>query len=44
MPRRPLKLTFEECGDINAYFTPAERQITLCYEFFQFFDQLARSE
>lgn len=34
---RPVRLTAEVCGEVNAFYVPDERRVILCYEWADFF-------
>ena len=36
-----IKVTFKDCGQINAWYQPGEQTITMCYEFMEYFYQTA---
>jgi len=36
-----IKVTFKDCGQVNAWYQPGEQKITMCYEFMDMFYQQA---
>jgi hypothetical protein len=37
---RPVRLTAEECGQVNAFYDPSTREVILCYEWADYFYDL----
>lgn len=37
---RPVRLTAEECGQVNAFYDPSTREVILCYEWADYFFEL----
>ena len=37
---RNVEVVFRDCGDINAWYSPAEASVTMCYEMTEFASQL----
>ncbi|HEX4419199.1 MAG TPA: DUF4344 domain-containing metallopeptidase [Kofleriaceae bacterium] len=37
---RPLPIKIEECGTVNAFYSPADHSIRVCHELFDFLDRL----
>lgn len=37
---RPIRLTAEECGQVNAFYDPTTREVILCYEWADYFYDL----
>ncbi|WP_196258893.1 DUF4344 domain-containing metallopeptidase [Pelagibacterium limicola] len=41
---RPVRLTAEECGQVNAFYDPTTREVILCYEWADYFYELFISD
>lgn len=39
---RPLPIILQECGQVNAFYSPQDHTIRICHEFFGFLDALYR--